>query len=256
MNPPYVIVQAGGKGTRMKELTRNKPKALVPIENRPMLFHLFERYPDSQFIVIGDYLFDVLERYLRAFAAADYKLVRASDSTGTCAGLPEALTYIPENTPFLLIWSDLVLPKSFDIADLEHNQVGISQGFRCRWRYERGRFVEEPSENTGVAGLFVFSNKGWLADVPKQGEFVRWLQSQKIPFRELPLCRAKEYGLSEEYQRIPTEKCRPFNRITIQENRIIKGAVDRHLRSVRFDGTRWYVTRVFPISRLFMEPNR
>lgn len=26
----YIIVQAGGKGTRMETLTRNKPKALVP----------------------------------------------------------------------------------------------------------------------------------------------------------------------------------------------------------------------------------
>lgn len=49
MNPQYIIVQAGGKGTRMEHLTANKPKALVPIGNRPMLFHLFEKYPDKQF---------------------------------------------------------------------------------------------------------------------------------------------------------------------------------------------------------------
>ena len=42
----YIIVQAGGKGTRMEYLTENKPKALVPIGNRPMLFHLFEQFPD------------------------------------------------------------------------------------------------------------------------------------------------------------------------------------------------------------------
>lgn len=28
----YIIVQAGGKGTRLKHLTKNKPKALVPVE--------------------------------------------------------------------------------------------------------------------------------------------------------------------------------------------------------------------------------
>ena len=37
----YIIVQAGGKGTRLGRLTQNKPKALVPVENLPMLFHLF-----------------------------------------------------------------------------------------------------------------------------------------------------------------------------------------------------------------------
>ena len=62
MIPKYIIVQAGGKGTRLGHLTRNKPKALVPVDNLPMLFHLFRKYPDSRYIVIGDYKFDVLER--------------------------------------------------------------------------------------------------------------------------------------------------------------------------------------------------
>ena len=41
----YIIVQAGGKGSRMQVLTRNKPKALVPVNNLPMIFHLFKKYP-------------------------------------------------------------------------------------------------------------------------------------------------------------------------------------------------------------------
>ena len=43
MKTDYIIVQAGGKGSRMESLTRNKPKALVPIENLPMIFHLFRK---------------------------------------------------------------------------------------------------------------------------------------------------------------------------------------------------------------------
>lgn len=51
----YIVVQAGGKGTRLGYLTRNKPKALVPVENLPMIFHLFRKYPDKKFVIIGDY---------------------------------------------------------------------------------------------------------------------------------------------------------------------------------------------------------
>ena len=43
MEIPYIIVQAGGKGTRMQKLTRNKPKALVPVQNLPMIFYLFRK---------------------------------------------------------------------------------------------------------------------------------------------------------------------------------------------------------------------
>ena len=33
----HVIIQAGGKGTRLESLTRNRPKCLVPVDNRPMI---------------------------------------------------------------------------------------------------------------------------------------------------------------------------------------------------------------------------
>ena len=53
MDVDYIIVQAGGKGTRMGYLTANKPKALVPIQNLPMIFHLFKKYPDKKYFIIG-----------------------------------------------------------------------------------------------------------------------------------------------------------------------------------------------------------
>ena len=64
----YIIVQAGGKGTRLGYLTKNKPKALTPVENLPMLFHLFRKYPDKRFVIIADYKKDVLRKYLSSFA--------------------------------------------------------------------------------------------------------------------------------------------------------------------------------------------
>lgn len=78
MNPKYIIVQAGGKGSRMQSLTRNKPKALVPVNNLPMIFHLFRKYKQKKFVIIGDYKYDVLEKYLEAFADVDYTMICAS----------------------------------------------------------------------------------------------------------------------------------------------------------------------------------
>ena len=50
MDCEYIIVQAGGKGTRMGYLTANKPKCLVSVNKMPVLFHLFNKYPDKKFI--------------------------------------------------------------------------------------------------------------------------------------------------------------------------------------------------------------
>ncbi len=56
----YIIVQAGGKGTRLGYLTKNKPKAITPVDNLPMLFYLFRKYPKKKFIIIADYKKDVI----------------------------------------------------------------------------------------------------------------------------------------------------------------------------------------------------
>ena len=47
-----IIVQAGGLGTRMRALTTNKPKALIPVKNSPILFHLLGEFnrPEDEFI--------------------------------------------------------------------------------------------------------------------------------------------------------------------------------------------------------------
>ncbi len=236
----YIIVQAGGRGTRMESLTDNKPKALIPIDNLPMIFHLFRKYPDKKFVVVGDYKFDVLEKYLHAFAEVDYFLVNASNGKGTCAGLKEALMYVPDGESFMLIWSDLILPEEYEFPNCKNNVVGISKGFPCRWKYENGRFKEERSSDRGVAGLFIFHDKTLLADVPGSGEFVKWLQSKGYVFDEQDLNCTREYGVYQEWEKLPRRRCRPFNRVEEHDGRIVKLAVDEQGRELAKKEVSWY----------------
>lgn len=240
MKIDYIIVQAGGKGTRMEKLTRNKPKALVPIQNLPMIFHLFRKYPKKKYVIIGDYLYGVLERYLSAFADVEYQMVNAKGKRGTCAGMREALEFIPENESFMLTWCDLILPQEYEIPEKTDDYIGISKDFRCRWRYEDDIFSENPSEEYGVAGHFLFKNKKLLEDVPDEGEFVRWLGEKRFNFKELPLYKTKEYGLISEYNKLKTEKCRPFNKLTVDGNVIIKEGIDEQGRALAVRERAWY----------------
>ena len=57
-----IIIQAGGKGTRLEGLTRNKPKCLVPVNNLPIIFYAFQKFKDAEFTIIADYKTDVLQR--------------------------------------------------------------------------------------------------------------------------------------------------------------------------------------------------
>lgn len=237
---PFIIVQAGGKGTRLQKLTYNKPKALVPVNNLPMLFHLFHKFPKSRFLIIGDYKYEVLEKYLAVYAEVEYQLIDARGKTGTCAGVGDALHYIPDETPFMMIWSDLILSADYKTPVLGQDYIGISKDFKCRWSYINGQLSEMPSCEYGVAGHFIFTDKSKLKDVPEEGEFVRWLKETSIKFCELPLYKTKEYGVLSEYQKEPLSKCRPFNRITIDGDRVTKEGIDRQGRELASRENVWY----------------
>lgn len=242
----YIIVQAGGRGSRLGYLTKNKPKAMVPVENIPMLFHLFRKFGRKKFIIIADYKKEVLREYLSAFADVKYQVVDAV-GTGTCAGIALALRLIPENQSFMLIWSDLVLPEEFELpldykgsAAPQYNYVGISKLFLCRWSYANGKFVEKPSCENGVAGFFLFKDKGELSHVPESGEFVQWLQREDGLFREINLAGTKEFGVLEEYKKLDKQKCRPFNRVTSDGNIFVKEAIDRQGERLARRESTWY----------------
>lgn len=242
----YIIVQAGGKGTRLKYLTKNKPKALVPVENLPMLFHLFRKYPNKRFVIIADYKRKVLREYLSAFSEVKYQIVDAC-GTGTCAGIRQAAELIPRNQPFMLIWSDLILPAGFELPEEytgdnipEDNYIGISRTFPCRWSYKEGEFAEEPSCENGVAGFFLFTDKDKLQNIPDSGELVRWMQQEQMRYKEISLAGTREFGLVEEYEKLAVQKCRPFNRITVKGDTFIKEAADAQGEKLAERECAWY----------------
>ena len=240
MGCEYIIVQAGGKGSRLQTLTQNMPKALVSVNNLPIIFHLFNKFKDKKFIIIGDYKYDVLQKYLKTFAEVDYSLICSSGYSGTCAGLSDALALIPESSRFMLIWCDLILPDSYSIPDSNNNIIGVSKDFKCRWMYKDGLFEEKQSSTYGVAGCFIFKDKSVLDNVPNEGEFVRWLQTAEIPFEEQPLYKIEECGIYDKWAELSTYKCRPFNRITVEDNIIIKEGIDEQGRQLAQREIAWY----------------
>lgn len=251
-------MQAGGKGTRLEYLTRNRPKALVPVDNLPILFHLFRMYPEKRFIIIADYHKEVLREYLAAFAEVKYRIVEA-DGSGTCGGVKQAVELVPNGQSFMLVWSDLIFPDGFtlpaeyskgkingicriirDGVGILNNYIGISKTFPCRWSYRNGEFMEEGSEEYGVAGFFLFKDKQMLKNVPKDGELVRWMQQRELQFKEWSLAGVKEFGILEEYEKLEQQKCRPFNQTEVVDGIFIKRPIDAQGEILAKKECEWY----------------
>jgi glucose-1-phosphate cytidylyltransferase len=73
-----VIIFCGGKGTRLREETEFKPKPMVEIGGRPIMWHIMQRYAHyghKDFVLPLGYRGDVIKQYF-----ADYK-TRNSDFT-------------------------------------------------------------------------------------------------------------------------------------------------------------------------------
>jgi len=235
-----VIIQAGGRGSRLGYHTDNKPKTMVSVDNLPMIFHMFQKFPQNQFLIIADYKSDVLEKYLKAFAKVDYKIINSTGLTGTCSGISGALKYVPDGESFLLIWSDLVLSKGLAFPFGNENYIGLSKKFECRWRFNEGKLENTPSSTSGVAGCFVFKEKAELSGIPQSGEFVRWLSEKNIAFTPFDLQDTREYGLIDGLP-LPVEgKCRPFNRTSIRNGHLIKEPVDDQGRVLAEREKKWY----------------
>jgi len=238
-----VIIQAGGKGTRLEKYTCNKPKCLVPVKNLPILFYAFEKFPKAKFQIICDYKRDVLEKYLCVFAKKyNYTLI-ATNETGTCAGISLALENIHENEPFMLMWSDLILSEGFSLPDsIKYNYLGLSKKFECRWSFIDNELIDKPSYENGVAGLFVFKDKSQLLGVPCKGAFVEWLKTTNIAFRQLPLNESLEIGTIRLYNEHNENynKCRPFNKIEYDIGCVVKTPITKQGKELAKHEIAWY----------------
>lgn len=237
-----IIIQAGGKGTRLEGLTRNKPKCLVAVNNLPIIFYAFQKFEDAEFTIIADYKTDVLEKYLQAFGSKyNYKIVKATKK-GTISGIKESIANFSSDEPFMILWCDLILSKEFKIPTTKGNYIGISKDFECRWSYIDGEFIKTPSKENGVAGLFIFENKKCLENIPEEGALVGWLEGQNIKFNRLDLYGSKEIGtlLSYADNNDPTPRCRPFNSLDINGDIIIKRGINEQGKKIAVDEIAWY----------------
>jgi len=237
-----VIIQAGGKGTRLEGLTRNKPKCIVPVDNLPIIFYAFKQFPNAEFSIIADYKTDVLKKYLEAFASEyKYKIIKAPKK-GTASGIKEALIDYKEDEQVIILWCDLILSKGFEVPTEKGNFVGISKDFECRWSFANGKFIKEPSKENGVAGLFVFENKKCLKNIPDEGALVGWLQTQDIEFKELPLFGTKEIGTMIAYDENNQQlrRWRPFNSMKFEGDIVIKDGINEQGKKIAIDERAWY----------------
>ena len=112
-----VVIMAGGKGTRLEPFTSVLPKPLVPINEKPVIEHIIEKFVNNNNNVNFFITLNYKSRVLRAFfqeKRTNYKLsfVEEPKPLGTVGGL--SLLEGKIKKPFLVTNCDTIININFD----------------------------------------------------------------------------------------------------------------------------------------------
>lgn len=243
MTKMHIIVQAGGRGSRLRHHTWNKPKCLVSVRGKPLLYHLFEKFSTAHFHIIGDYAFEQLEKYLQVNPPNIEFTLTQTNEKGTCSGITQALQAVPSDAELMITWSDLIIGTMPDIV-IKGNVplVFISNAFTCRWTQgDDGKLYEQPGPN-GIPGIFYASKSEYFPEPPVSGEFVKWF-SCNVPVFDTVLCNdLEELGdfTSIETQNDRAGFSRFFNEVKILDTTVEKRAIDPNYSHLIGKEQAWY----------------
>jgi glucose-1-phosphate cytidylyltransferase len=129
-----VVILCGGKGTRLREETEFRPKPMVPIGHRPILWHIMKTYAHhghKDFILCLGYRGDMIKDYFRTYlwnicdttltlgreaaiefhdrhGEEDWRVTLADTGEHTMTAMRVKLVqrFIPAGEPFLLTYGD------------------------------------------------------------------------------------------------------------------------------------------------------
>ncbi|MBX7134064.1 MAG: NTP transferase domain-containing protein [Fimbriimonadaceae bacterium] len=104
------VVMAGGEGSRLRPITANRPKPLVPVGNQPIMEHivgLLKRHGIEEVVCTLHYLADEIQSYFDDGSDFDVKMVYSVEDTplGTAGSVKKAEEMLNDGT-FVIVSGD------------------------------------------------------------------------------------------------------------------------------------------------------
>jgi glucose-1-phosphate cytidylyltransferase len=192
---PKVVLLCGGLGTRMREETEYRPKPMVEVGGKPLLWHIMKTYGEydlNDFVLCLGYRGQMIKQYFLdyhamqsdmtiglATGAVEYakrdvedwtiSLVDTGESSMTGARVKRVESWLGDSDIFLCTYGDGV--ADIDVDELiafhrSHGKLATVTGVRPPSRFgelvhdgfEVSRFAEKPAAGDGLisGGFFVF----------------------------------------------------------------------------------------------------
>jgi len=226
------MILAAGVGSRLDPLTRNTPKPMVPIVNRPVIEHIIDQLKHHKFedIMINlHYLGDVIEEHLGNGEKFGVKIQYSREDAlwGDAGSVKRCESFFTDNSgsPFLVVGGDDISDNDFSKIVKTHLEkkalvtIGLSlvddpSEYGIVLMNERGRitrFLEKPKgevifSNTANTGVYVFDQS--IFDYIPKGTFYgfghnlfpRLLEQKKPLFGHLTSAYWRDVGNLKVYR--------------------------------------------------------
>ena len=118
---------AGGEGTRLRPLTSNAPKPMIPVTNRPMMEHvigLLRQHGFDEIVVTVAFMANAIRTYFGDGAEFGVRMVYATEETplGTAGSVRNAMDVLDER--FLVISGDVLTDIDLTSVIKVHEERG------------------------------------------------------------------------------------------------------------------------------------
>ena len=195
-----VVIMAGGKGTRLEPFTNVLPKPLVPINEKPVIEHIIERFVKNRFnnfFITLNYKSKILKAYFQE-TKPKFKLsfIDEPKPLGTAGGL--SLLGSKLKKPFIVTNCDTIIDVNFD--DLINFHITNSNDVTL---------VVSSKEHIIPYGTCKLTKKGYLQKIiekPKFDFFVNVGLYVLNPNLIKLIPKNKTYDMTDFIQMIKTKK--------------------------------------------------
>jgi len=124
------VLLAGGKGTRLMEETLEKPKPMVEIGGKPILWHIMKSYSHygiNEFVICLGYKGDLIKKYFSEIHQNDFNCTFVNTGLETMTGgrLKKIQKYV-ENETFCFTYADTLNDLNISKVINFHKKIGVS----------------------------------------------------------------------------------------------------------------------------------
>lgn len=121
------VVMAGGEGSRLRPLTLERPKPMLPVVNRPVLGHilyLLKQHGITDVVITLQYLAAQIQDYYGdgKISGMNIEYVIEESPLGTAGSVKNAQSRLRPDEPFLVISGDAL--TDFNLSDLVRHHLG------------------------------------------------------------------------------------------------------------------------------------